>query len=133
MEKEFFFKNDKLVIWRPSGILDSNKIYEFINFLDAQSKQRGPYYSRFVDLSQISGISVKFQDIYPVVQQRKIYHRNNVKQTIKMVFLVSNPLSYGMVRMYQMLYDDPHLDIFICENFAEAANLLEVDAEEISK
>jgi hypothetical protein len=132
MEKEYFFKTDQLVIWRPSGILDINKIYDFINFLNTQSEQRDPHFSRFIDLSQIAGISVKFQDLYPVTQQRKNYHRASLKQTVKMVFLATNPLSYGMVRMYQMLYDDPHFAINICENINEAANLLKVDVAVIN-
>jgi len=58
MYKEYFFKTDQLVIWRPSGILDSEKIYEFISFLNKSSEERDPHFDRFIDLSQSSGISV---------------------------------------------------------------------------
>ena len=42
MDKEYFFKTDQLIIWRPTGVLDSAKIYEFIRYMDATSEKRDP-------------------------------------------------------------------------------------------
>jgi hypothetical protein len=127
MEKAYFFKTNQLVIWRPSGILTTNKITEFITFLDVSSEQRDPHFSRFIDLTQIAGISVNYQDLHPIASQRKNYHNIHIKQRVKMAFLVNNPLAYGMARMYQILSDDPHFDVTIYENIEEAAAFLGVD------
>ncbi|NOQ97091.1 MAG: hypothetical protein GQ561_02925 [Calditrichae bacterium] len=127
MDKEYFFKTDQLVIWRPSGILDTVRIKEFIGFIDVNTEQRDPHFSRFIDLSQISGISVNYEDVVPIVQQRKSYSTNHIKRKVKMAFLVHNPISFGMARMYQMLYDDPLFEINIYESREEVSDYLEVD------
>jgi hypothetical protein len=127
MDKEYFFKTEKLAIWRPTGMLDTAKIKEFIGFIDDNSEQRDPHFSRFIDLSQISGISVNYEDVVPIVQQRKSYSSTHIKRKVKMAFLVNNPISFGMARMYQMLYDDPHFEINIYENREQVAQFLELD------
>ena len=127
MDKEYFFQSDQLTIWRPTGMLGTDKIYEFIRFLNESSERKTPYFNRFIDLSQISGISIAYQDLHPIAQQRKEYYSANIKQIVKMAILVNNPLSYGMARMYQMLSDEPHFEVNICENREEAAQFLEVD------
>ena len=125
--KEYYFETDRLMIWRPHGILDTTKINEFIKFLEESSITRDPHFSRFIDLSQISGISVQYQDLYPIARQRKSYFRTNIKQTVKMAFLANDPFSYGMARMYQALSDEPTLDMHITESREEVSAFLGVD------
>jgi len=132
MDKEYFFKTDQLVIWRPSGILDTVKIHEFISFVNECSKQGDPHFCRFIDLTQISGISVSYQDLYPIAKQRIEYYDTTLKKKVRMAILVNNPLSYGMARMYEMLSENPYIDVNIYENADEAARFLEVDKSIIS-
>ena len=127
MEKEYLFKTDQLVIWRPLGILTTNKITEFITFLNVSSEQRDPHFNRFIDLTQIAGISVTYQDLHPIASQRKNYHNIHIKRRVKMAFLVNNPLAYGMARMYQTLSDDPYFNVNIYEDIEEVAAFLHVD------
>ena len=129
MEKEYYFRTHQLAIWRPSGILDSKKIHEFVIFLNRESERRDPHFNRFIDLCEISGISVNFSELYQISRDRKIFHSLHLRHNVKMVFLVNNSLSFGMARMYQTLYDDPKLKITICEDITEASNLLEVEKE----
>lgn len=132
MGKEYFFATDQLVVWRPTGLMNTKKILEFITFLNSSSKQRHPHFSRFIDLTQISGISVNYKDLYPIAEQRKAYYSVHIKQTIKMAFLVNNPISYGMARMYQMLTSNPQLDVNIFKELEEVSNFLKVDISLIS-
>ena len=125
--KEYYFETDRLIIWRPLGILDTSKINEFIKFLEESSSKRDPHFNRFIDLSQISGISVEYQDLYPIARQRKSYFKNKIRRKVKMVFLVKNPHSYGMARMYQTLSDEPTLDMHITESREEVSSFLGVD------
>ena len=127
MEEEYFFKTDQLVIWRPSGTLATEKLVKFIGFVNKNSEQKDPHFSRFVDLSQVSDISFKYEDLYPIATQRKQYYSTNLKQTVRMAILVNKPLAFGMARMYQMLSDDPHFEVHICETAEEASRFLDVD------
>jgi hypothetical protein len=130
--KEYYFESDRLMIWRPLGILDTSKINEFIKFIEESSLNRDPHFSRFIDLSQISGISVEYQDLYPIARQRKSYFRTNIKQRVKMAFLANDPFSYGMARMYQSLSDGPGLDVCISGNREEVSAFLGVGLDQIS-
>lgn len=132
MDKEFFFKTDQLVIWRPTGVLDTNKIYHFIDYLNTTIKEREPHFSRFIDLSQISGISVKYNELSPIAEQRKKYYSSHLTQKTKMTFYVTNPLSLGMARMYQTLGDDVNLETTIYNDLNECARFLEVDISILS-
>ncbi len=127
MNKEYYMKTDKLAVWQPKGVLDTKKILEFVTFLNEQSQQHDPHFNRFVDLCHISGVSVRYEDLYPIAEQRKIYYNSNVKQKVKMAFLVNNPFTYGMARMYMILTSNPLLKVNILKKMEEVANFLEVD------
>ena len=130
--KEYFFKTDQLAIWRPIGLLDISKIKEFVTFIEKNSSEKEPHFSRFIDLSQISGVSVQYEDLYPIARQRKSFYQTNIKKKVKMAFLVTNPLSYGMARMYQTLSDEPTLEVIISESREEVSKFLGVDLSIIS-
>lgn len=108
-------------------MLDSVKVADFIKYLDENSKTRDPHFIRFVDLTKISGISVNYQNLLPIAQARQKYYVNNFTRTVKMGFLVNNPLAFGMARMYQSLGDDKHMEVTISENPDEVSDFLEVD------
>ena len=127
MDKEFFIKSDRLIIWRPKGILDTAKIYDFIQYLNIVSNERDPHFSRLIDLSQIDGISVKYNDLSPIAEQRRKYYNSNINKKVKMAFYVTNPLSLGMARMYQTLSDESHVEINIYKNLEKCSEFLEVD------
>ena len=127
MDKDFFQISDQLIIWRPKGILDIAKIYDFIKYLDEVSKERDPHFSRFIDLSQIDGISVNYNDLSPIAEQRRKYYDSTITQKIKMAFYITNPLSLGMARMYQTLVDESLIEINIYENLEDCSQFLDVD------
>lgn len=132
MKKEFFSATDQLVIWRPIGILKTEKILEFIKFLNSYGEKHDPHFNRFIDLTHISGISVQYKDLYPIAEQRKKYFTAKLTDKVKMVFLVDNPVTYGMARMYQTLTSNPQLNVIILKNIEEVSNFLGVPVSVIS-
>ena len=132
MSKEYFMKTDKLAIWRPKGVMNTKKILEFITFLNEQSQQKDPHFNRFIDLSYISGVSVRYEDLYPIAEQRKKYYFINVKQKVKMAFLVKNPFTFGMARMYMMLTKNPLLQVNILKKIEDVSDFLEIDVSLLS-
>lgn len=131
MDKEYFFKSDQLVIWRPTGTLNTQKIIEFINFLDQYSEDKDPHFSRFVNLCHISGISLSFKDLYPIAKRRNTYYNKNITKNVRMAFLVKNPLTYGMARMYILMTNDPHIEVNIFKTPEEVSNFLELDVSDV--
>ena len=112
-------------------MLDSNKIKNFITFLDESSKSRDPHFSRFVDLTKISGLSVNYENLLPIAQTRKKYYVSKFTKMVKMGFYVNNPLTFGMARMYQSLSDEKLMDTKISESLDEIAKFLKCDMSEL--
>jgi len=107
--------------------MNSNKIYDFIRYLDKVSEERDPHFNRFIDLSLISGVSVKYDDLSPIAEQRRKYHKSKLKKRVKMAFYVKNPLSRGMARMYQILADETNLEINIYDELDKCADFLDAN------
>lgn len=125
--KEFFFKTEDLVIWRPTGNLTSSKIKEFIDFLNEHNSIRDPHFHRYIDLSQIKTISVNFDELSGWASFRKSFTEGLLKRKVKMAFLVTNTLSFGMARMYENLLDSKFYDIGIFYTIGENADFLDCD------
>jgi len=132
MAKEFFFKSDKLVIWRPTGTLNTQKILDFINFINQYCRTNDPHFCRLVDLCHITGISLSFKDLYPIAKQRNSFYNENITKNVKMAFLVKNPMTYGMARMYIMMTSDSHIEMDIFKTIEEVSDFLELEISEIT-
>lgn len=127
MEKEYFFKTDHLVIWRPVGAIDVDKIREFIVFLNQQSSKSDLQFDRFIDLSKINGISVNYEELSGIADQRSEYASKHLGKKVKMAMFVTHPLSFGMARMYENLLDNAKFEINIYYSIEEASKFLDVD------
>ena len=127
MDKEYFFRTDNLVIWRPKAILDQTKIIDFINFLDEQSSKKDSDFLRFIDLSKISDVTAKYEELYEIASQRKQLAEKNFDLKVKMGFYVTDTLSFGMARMYENLLDSQHYEISINYSLEKVADFLQVD------
>jgi len=131
LDSEYYFKNENLVIWQPKNMLDSNKIKNFITFIDENSRSRDPHFSRFVDLTKISGLNVNYDILMPIALTRQKYYVSNFTRKVKMGFYVNNPLTFGMARMYQSLSDDKHMETLISESLDEISEFLKCDKSEL--
>jgi len=126
MSKEYFFKTQELLIWRPSGNLDINKISDFVKFLENNILEGKEDFMRFIDLSKIESISVNHEELYGIASGRRQFTSEHQGTTIKLAFFVTNALSYGMARMYENMLDNSPFDIRIYYTINEVANFLGV-------
>ena len=133
MEKEYLFLSDKLVRWRPLGVLNIQKILEFINYVNQSAEERDPHFDRYIDLSKVAGISVMYDDLSPIAKARKAYYSSHISKKLKMAIFANNPLTFGMARMYQMLSDNVNLDTKIFESMEDVARYLQIDKSILDK
>jgi hypothetical protein len=129
MGKEFYFKSDDLVIWRPTGTLDVPKIVEFLKFLDQSAVNKDQHFHRFIDLTKVDGISVSYTSLSNIAAQRTTYATRTLSRSVRMAFLISNSFTFGMARMYESILADDHYDIAIFRTIEEVAQWLGVDEE----
>ena len=133
MGREYFFKTENLVIWRPVGILDRKKIIDFITFLNEKSLERDDEFARFIDLSKISDVTVEYEELYEIASHRKQLAEKKFAYKVKIGFYVTDALSFGMARMYENLLDSMHYEIGIFYSCEEVAEFLQVDVAYLSE
>lgn len=126
MSTDYFFKSDELVIWRPIGTMDTQKILDFIKFLNESSASKDPHFHRFIDLSKINGISVTYDSLSTIAAQRTTYATESLSRKVKLAILASNSFTYGMARMYESILADEHFEIAIMKTMEEVAKWLDV-------
>lgn len=125
--KEFYFKTDDLVIWRPHNSIDLEKIQAFVNFLNQQNPVRGSQFMRFIDLTHAKNISVDSDDLYNIASLRRKYAARALREKVKVAFFVNNSFTFGMARMYENILDSTSYDIHIYYSLEEVAEFLDVD------
>ena len=127
MKQEYYFKTDELLIWRPTGNIDINKISGFVKFIETAILEGKKDFSRFIDLSKIDSISVNHEELYGIASGRRQFASEGPEITIKLAFYVTNALSYGMARMYENMLDNSPFDIRIYYTIKEVAEFLNTD------
>lgn len=127
MASEFFFKTDNLLIWRPEGTLDNDKILKYIAFLEAAETERPTPFDRFSDLSRTTGISISYSEVSDYAVRRRSHASSVLDRPARSAFYATNPVSYGMSRMYQNLLDCAKMEVKVSESLAETADWLGVD------
>lgn len=112
-----------LSIWFFEPAIDERVIAEIMKIL------RGPdlrqHASRwFLDLSLVERIDIDFNKISDFAR----FDRSTLdsKVAVRAAALVSTPLAFGVVRMYQALMSDANLDLRIFHQRGECANFLGV-------
>ena len=125
--KEYFFLKDDLLVWRPLGVMDTNKIYEFMEFLNEQTSKKNYHFNRLIDLSHITSILVNYDDLYWIAKQRNEYADKSLTRMVKMAFYVKDSLSFGMARMYENLMQSTKFEIMIFYSLQEVAAFLQTD------
>jgi len=132
MAKEYFFKTDNLLIWRPTGQIQIEKIQDFVKFLEESFTMNNPDFMRFIDLSHIEGISVNYEELYGIAADRRDYANKKFEDIVKLAFYVTNALSFGMARMYENMLDSEAFTIGIYYSLKEVADFLDVDISLLS-
>lgn len=127
MAIEFFFKADNLLIWRPGGVLNNDKIIRYIAFLEAAEAGRQSPFDRFNDLSRTTGVSISYNEVSEYAVRRRSYASSFLDRPVKAAFHALNPVSYGMARMYQNLLDCAKMEVRVYQSLDEAAAWLGVD------
>ena len=81
----------------------------------------GALKDRLTDLTAVDRIDVGFEEVFALAQRRA--HRR-VASPIKSALVVNRPVQFGFARMFQMLNDNPRIQIRIFGTVEEAAQWL---------
>jgi hypothetical protein len=112
-----------LSIWLFNKIVDASTLAEIMGILRGPELKHGAS-KWFLDLSLVDRIDMDFDKIAGFARFDRGLLDPNV--TVQAAALVSTPLAFGVVRMYQALMSDANLDLCIFHQRSECGNFLGV-------
>ncbi len=119
-----FNEQYNLFIWKPKVVIDLQLLLEAISTTEELKAQRGAF-NRFVNISDILGISLHAPDLEDIARRRSAYDG----PVVKAAYFTPHALSIGIGRMLQSLIKNKQLKIEVFGNIQSCANWLDVPQE----
>ncbi|MCA9733592.1 hypothetical protein KC799_15770 [candidate division KSB1 bacterium] len=125
------FYNEKLgiLICRPKDELTAEKMNDIAICRECLQKSGLPQVNRFHDLTAITSINLKFEDVHRISRAEATIRKGS--RDVVACYLVSNNLLYGTVRMYEALIETSGVHVYVSYNLSELAEKLGVDEKEL--
>ena len=101
---------------RLSGVLDRADLNALMREVE-RLEDAGLLIDRVTDLTLLDRIDVGFEEVFAVAQRRA---ERRVTAPIKSALVANRPVQFGFARMFQMLNDNPRIQIRIFGNLEEA-------------
>jgi hypothetical protein len=121
---------DTLVVGRPKGVLDATEALHIVEFLEIREAQIETGFNRFCDLTHLDGIHLSSSDVGQLASRRRGYNPNDVR--VKSAFFATEPLAFGIARMYEMLLNSPRIEVAVFSEMQAAADWLGVKLERLT-
>jgi len=116
-----FNEEHHLMLWKQAVELNVDLMTQWMAELDRIEKQRPPF-NRFVNLAEVTGISLKLSDLRHIAEVRSAYTGPKVKSA----FYCPEPLGFGIGRMYQAITMDRRIQVEVFMNLESCAHWLDV-------
>jgi hypothetical protein len=117
-------KDPPLLIWRPRGVLNEEKVNEILVFLITQENERGRPFDRFSDLSLLDAVDLSFKYVLQVALYRRLMRFG--RETIKSAFFVTTPVIARYIELHALVTDHSPLMVAMFQDRLPAAEWLGV-------
>jgi hypothetical protein len=124
-------ESDALAITRPRGVLDAEMAAEIVAFVETKEVQIETGFNRFCDLTQLDGIRLSCAEIIQLAVRRREFNPNQIP--VKSAFLATNPLMFGIARMYEQMLQSPRIEVSVWRDPQAAADWLGVKLDRLSR
>lgn len=122
-----FHMEQRLMVWRPRGILDEKVVNQIITFIgSAEATSKTPF-DRFIDTTLLDAIDLSFDYVFHVAIYRRMTYAGHPK--VKSAFLVKWGKSDHQAKLHALLTQRSSLDVRLFEELEAAAKWLNVSAE----
>ena len=119
-----FHTEQRLMVWRPRGILDEKMVNQMTTFIgSAEATSKSPF-DRFTDTTLLDAIDLSFDYIFHVGLYRRMSCAGHPK--VKSAFLVKWGKSDHQAKLYALLTERSSLDVRLFEDLGAAAKWLNV-------
>lgn len=125
------FKEEiNILLCRPVGELTADLAHDIAICRECIIKAGLEHVNRFHDLTMISGINLKYDDIDKIRQVETDFREP--QHLVKACYLVKNPITYGTIRMYQAIIEGEGVEVHVSYDIDELAKELDVAPAELS-
>jgi len=121
---------DLLLIARPRGIVTAETAEGIIEFIEIKEEQMEMGFNRFCDLTALEGIDLLSEDVRNLADRRRAFNPNDVH--VKSAFLATDPLAFGIARMYEQMLNSPRISVRVWADIQGAADWLGVKPERLT-
>ena len=125
-----FYESDALLIARPTGILDKEMAESLVDVIEIKEELIETGFDRFCDLTGLDGIHVSCAEIWQLAVRRSAFNPNNIH--VKSAFLATDPLAFGIARMYEQLLNSPRIEVRVWGDLQAAADWLGVTPDKLT-
>lgn len=110
---------------RLSGVLDLRDLNALVEEVERIESEAPAPKDRITDLTALDRIDVGFEEVFAVANRRA---QRQVTAPIRSALIAVQPVHFGFARMFQMLNDNPRIQIRIFPNLNDAVLWLESKA-----
>jgi len=121
-----FHAEQRLMVWRPRGILDEKMVSEITTFIGSVEAISKDPFDRFTDTTLVNAINLSFDYMFHTALYRRKICGGHPK--VKSAFLVKWGKSDHQVKLYALLTENSSLDVKLFEELGAAAKWLNVPA-----
>jgi hypothetical protein len=107
---------------RLFGILDLRQLDALVGEIEQLESKAPTPKDRITDLTALERIDVGFEEVFAVANRRV---QRQVSAPIRSALIAQQPVHFGFARMFQMLNDNPRIQIRIFPTVPEAMQWLE--------
>jgi hypothetical protein len=127
----FFDHALRLMIFRPHGTLNEERVKEIAAFLEDEEKRTNRPFDRFSDLSKLNAIDLDFQYVVRVSLHRLL---SFVKHPpVKSAFYVTTEEAARIVNIHAIMSDSSPLEVAMFRDVSAAASWLGVSVEDLQR
>ena len=118
----YTINDDNVLVARLRGVLDAQMAEKLVEFVEIKEMEAETGFNRFCDLTHLEGIRLSTGDIVRLADRRRAFNPNYVH--VKSAFWATDPLGFGIARMYEQLLNSPRIEVRVWGDKLAAANWL---------
>ena len=118
----YTINDDNVLVARLRGVFDASMAEQLVEFVEIKEMEVETGFNRFCDLTHLEGIRLSTGDIVRLADRRRAFNPNYIH--VKSAFWVTDPLGFGIARMYEQLLNSPRIEVRVWGDKLAAANWL---------
>jgi hypothetical protein len=126
----YAINGDKVWAVRLRGVFDAPVAEQLAEFIEIKEVEVETGFDRFCDLTHLEGISLSTADIVRLADRRRAFNPNDIH--VKSAFWATDPLGFGIVRMYEQLLNSPRIEVRVWRDAQAAADWLGIKLDKLT-